>query len=859
MSKSKAAEIILSDSDDDTGVAPSFKAKPKASTSSVAKKRAPKIEDSDSDAMDVDVKPKKKSPAKSTTTVAKKRKSKVVDSDATVTSTDEEDVKPKKARVGVAKPGTKPVPKKAKIEDSDDDEDVKGKGKAKAPPAKKPKVVKDEKPEKPKWTFKAKTGPANPGSKDIPAGEDNCLAGLTFVFTGELESLSREAGQDLAKRYGGRVTTAPSSKTSYVVLGTDAGPKKLEMIAKHKIKTLTEDQFLELIGSRPSGADDPKFIAKQKEEAEKVKKEAKAIGPKKDDAAHKTQLWTVKYAPSKLSEICGNKGSVEKLERWLTAWPKALKSDFKKPGPDAMGAFRCVLISGPPGIGKTTAAHLIAKLQGYDVLELNASDVRSKKLLETAFRSKISDTTLSGFFKKDGEDANGLGVNRKSIIIMDEVDGMSAGDRGGVGALNAMIRKTKVPIIAICNDKSSPKMKPLTATCFNLPFKRPSASEIRSRMMSVAFKEGIKVDGKVMDQLVAGSQSDIRQIVNMLSTWKLSAGPMDYDSGKKLAKMNEKNAIQTPWTLYSKLTAPQAFGNVSGMTLNDKQELYFQDHQIMPLFVQENYIKNKFQRASGLQGQDLKLKNLELMANASEAISDGDLVDRMIHGGEQQWSLMPVHGIFSCVRPAYYTYGPGGYPTFPAWFGKNSTQTKLQRLLGEIQIHMRLKTSGDRKEIRQSYLPTLFEKLVRPIQERGTEAVEEVIELMDDYYITKEDWDTLVELGVGEGYEMEPLLKSIATQTKSAFTRKYNAGEHPIPFYRNAAGKPKKVVGGGGPAPDFEDAFVDDDDHLAEDDAEEEDVDDVAADKLIKNKIKKPKKTAPAGKEKAPAKGKKAK
>lgn len=231
MSKSKAPEIVLSDSDDDMGVASSSKAKPKASTSSVPKKRAPKIEDSDSDAMAVDVKPKKKSPAKPTT-VAKKRKSKVVDSDASVTSTDEEDVKPKKARVAVAKPGTKPALKKAKVEEDLDDEDVKGKGKgkAKAPLAEKPKVEKDEKPaEKPKWTFKAKTGPANPGefsdrascsapsraltltwlasafagSKDIPAGEDNCLTGLTFVFTGELESLSREAGQDLAKRYGG--------------------------------------------------------------------------------------------------------------------------------------------------------------------------------------------------------------------------------------------------------------------------------------------------------------------------------------------------------------------------------------------------------------------------------------------------------------------------------------------------------------------------------------------------------------------------------------------------------------------------------------------------------------------------------
>ncbi|GAA5897705.1 replication factor C subunit 1 [Sporobolomyces salmoneus] len=838
----------------------------------------PRIPDSDSDS-DIEIlsesKPSsskakpKSSAASSTKSTPKKR----VKAEVSSSSSEEEDVKPKKTAVkkettngkGKGK-GVKKEEPESESEEEDKKPVIKKKAvgastKAKVPPAKK--VKKEEGTgggggdEKPKWSFKPREGPANPGSKEIPIGEDNCLAGLTFVFTGELDSLSREDGQDLVKRYGGRVTTAPSSKTSYVVLGKDAGPKKIEMIKKHSIKTVDEDGFLRMIGTNKSKADDPKVLEAKKKEEEKVKKMAKDMVLKKDAPEHMTQLWTTKYAPRKLAEICGNKGAVEKLGKWLEIWPKSVACNFKKPGPDAMGTFRCVMISGPPGIGKTTAAHLVAKLHDYDVLELNASDTRSKKLLEAAFSSKITDTTLSGFFKSaTGEDSDGagLGVNKKSIIIMDEVDGMSAGDRGGVGALNSFIKKTKVPIIAICNDKSSPKMKPLLNTTYQMSFKRPAANEIRSRIMSIAFKEGLKLDGKVVDQLVQSSQSDIRQIVNMLATYKLGAQALDFDQSKKLAKMNEKNALQTPWTLYSKIFGPQAGSSVSGMTLNDKLDVYFQDHAMMPLFVQENYLKGRFSAANNCSGTEHGLKSLELASKAADSISDGDLVDSMIHGTQQHWSLMPLHGMMSCIRPAHFCYGQGGQANFPAWFGKNSSQGKLGRLLGEIQIRMRLKVSGDRREIRQSYLPTLFPRLVTPLQERGAEAVPEVIELMDEYYLTKEDWDAIVELGVGEGFSETEVLKAIPSATKSAFTRKYNSSDHPIPFHKDDGSKAKaKKLGGGGDVPDNEEAFVDSDGLSEEEDGGDSDDSQasIGKDKLIKSKA--PKK---AGASKAAAKPK---
>ena len=70
------------------------------------------------------------------------------------------------------------------------------------------------------------------------------------------------------------------------------------------------------------------------------------------------------------------------------------------------------------------------------------------------------------------------GGEQKTVLIMDEVDGMSGGDRGGVQELIAIIQKSRVPIICICNDKYDQKLKSLLKYCVELGFVKPTKQQV---------------------------------------------------------------------------------------------------------------------------------------------------------------------------------------------------------------------------------------------------------------------------------------------------------------------------------------------------------------------------------------------
>lgn len=434
---------------------------------------------------------------------------------------------------------------------------------------------------------------------------------------------------------------------------------------------------------------------------------------------------------------------------------------------------------------------------------------------------------------------------------MDEVDGMSAGDRGGMAELIQLVKKSRIPIICICNDRVNPKVRSLANYCLDLRFRRPDARQVAPRILAIAQEEGLHLGPNVIEELVASTQGDIRQILTLLSTYRLREGDggrmsLDYDQGKRLAGEAKKDIDLGPFD-----AAPALLGaGYARMSLSERIDMYFVDSSLMPLMVQENYLRAKANTArelvrSGDSAASVSESRksasfMDLATAAADSISEADLIDSIIRGANQEWGLAPLHAVISCVRPAYYCHGSmGGRIEFAGWLGQNSKAGKNQRLLGEIAKHAYLADGGcTRQEMRLTVLPVLARRLLGPLQARGGEGIDETIGLLDAYSLGRDDFDSILDLALDASCSMAAYVK-IPTAVKTAFTRRYNQGTHRLPYSLDSAPVVRRIRTA------EEDVGDGEEDEAAMVEAAEEDEEgDIGKDKMIKVKSSTGKKTA---------------
>lgn len=570
-------------------------------------------------------------------------------------------------------------------------------------------------------------------------------------------------------------------------------------------------------------------------------------------------LWVDKYKPKTLKQIIGQQGAksnVAKLKTWLLDWHKNNRpQDGSKPKPkpkvnmwggggDPTGAgFKAALLSGPPGVGKTTAATLVCQELGFQFIELNASDTRSKKTLKEEVSHMLDNSSISSMFGTEEQKKTAADATRNALI-MDEIDGMAGNeDRGGMQEVIQLIKTTKIPIICMCNDRSSPKIRSLTNHCFDLRFQRPRVEQITGAMMSICYKEGLKIQATALQALIRGCNQDVRQILYNLSMLKASNNSVSYDDAQKHANESQKDVTMGIFDVARKLLTAES----ASLSVNEKLSLFFMDYSMVPLFVQDNYPLVQTSSATG----NVR-KQLNSMSRSADSIALGDRLDKLLRH-DQAWSALPTLGLLSTVVPCTVMQGSmKGMINFPSFFGKLSTTGKNRRLLQELKFHSSLATDGaNESTFNMDYIPYLRLHLTKPLIEQsktGESLVHKTSAILDAYDLLREDFDSILDLGQYPG-RPQPM-SEVESKVKSAFTRAFNKETHKTPYALQTVAKKTKVE-----ASQVVEYNTEEDAQTAN--ADEEDDDEEEADAMMK--IKPSRKKNPTTSKSSESKGKRKK
>jgi len=479
------------------------------------------------------------------------------------------------------------------------------------------------------------------------------MSGVIIVITG-VTRIDRDDLTNILKGLGAKVTGSVSKKTTYLLAGEvleDGRPvnesSKFRKAQDLSTKIINFEELQDIVRVRSGNQDldlenldwkNSKPLETLKQAEVKIQNEQGGNNAKSflkpssendmdiDDSKNtldknfnsnlisksandSSELWTTKYNPKAINEIIGNNSIISKITNWLQDWNYVHilgnKKEIEKTSKNSRWKnenvnAKALLISGDPGIGKTSTVRLLANILGFRLFELNASDQRNKRIILNKVGYLTDNTTLES--KPDEK------INQKNLILMDEIDGMAGNeDRGGVAALIQIIKNTKIPIICICNDRQSQKLRSLTNYCYDIKFSKPDKRQVTKRLIEICNSEGLKVEGNAIENLCESVGNDIRQSLNFLQFWS-----------RKFS------------------------------------ELKFFD------------MKNNFNKFLGCF-KDKTTESLEKIFKSSNHISFSDLIDKRIRS-RNEWNLLQDKGIHSSVAVGQYASNFLGFPKFPEYY-----------------------------------------------------------------------------------------------------------------------------------------------------------------------------------------------
>jgi replication factor C subunit 1 len=664
--------------------------------------------------------------------------------------------------------------------------------------------------------------PPGLSSGRVVRAKSGCLENDTIVLTGEFENFTKEQVKSIIEKYGGRVTSAVSGKTTILVHADKLedgrsvyeGSKYRDSLAQNAegdkrkagpLRIYSENAFFDYLDSTlpqaartvPSSSSLAPHSSSASSTFSSLPSTSSSTSSSASSSSSSAQnsLWTDKYRPSSFNDLVGNQPAIRSLDQWIRNWegmhllntiPKPQNSSGWGPsGKDKGPSAKAALISGPPGIGKSTAAAILGRHYGYDILELNASDNRAARHVKELLTDALGSSVISFGGGANSSSSSSGQPPRKRLVIMDEVDGMSSGDRGGNAELIKLIKTSLVPLICICNDRADAKVRSLALQCYDIKFQSPSKEAVAKRLCEIAKREGLIVDIAAAEGLSEACGGDIRQMLNTLQMWAVRSKRMSNSDLKSRSSELEKDEMLR---LDAFSAAPRLFKEARKLSVGERLELFMVDYDMIPLLVQQ-----AVPMGIAKSGESDGLRQCQMLSQAVDSIAEGDIYSQYIRS-RQQWGLLPAQAIAN-VRATSIAHNPQPQLIpFPLWLGKNSSCGKRSRLLAELGLHISAEVSGGREAIRLDYFDPLRTRLMSPLIARDATdntagAAAKAIAMLDQYGLSSSDlMETMIEVSFSHddsGIFID-YAKRIDPKVKAAFTREYKKISHKAQSLRGA-------------------------------------------------------------------------
>ena len=277
---------------------------------------------------------------------------------------------------------------------------------------------------------------------------------------------------------------------------------------------------------------------------------------------HQTNLLTEKYRATRLEDLIGLEQICKQAQDWFADYEDTHKKTHTNTITNTNTITKIqkkvLLFTGAPSTGKTTLAYILMKMHDYVIKEFNASDVRGRKqmnlALETLFTNKIISLQNTQNTQNNTQN-NGNLCSKKVGLIIDEIDGMTGGEKGGLHEFTTLINscsyKNIPPIICICNNSGNTKLKMLRNMCLELHFALPKKENLVKFIKNICEKEheNLQLDDEQISKIIELSQCDYRRVLTFLqfghpdegtdlnSSRSGSLKTLDYDKTTALQKL----------------------------------------------------------------------------------------------------------------------------------------------------------------------------------------------------------------------------------------------------------------------------------------------------------------------------------